>query len=92
MDNLKALSLIKFKINSNIMQLAFQAGEEELHNKLLSKYIFDQSHNLDLWRKNLLLKAIFLLKIQTRSFDPNRHSSLPFIIHICSNTNLINLI
>jgi len=43
MDNLKALSLIKFKINSNIMQLALQAGEEELHNKLLSKYIFDQT-------------------------------------------------
>jgi len=48
MDNLKALSLIKFKINSNIMQLALRTGEKALHNKLLSKYIFDQSHNLDL--------------------------------------------
>jgi len=43
MNNLKALSLIKFKINSNIMQLVLQTGEEELHNKLLNKYIFDQT-------------------------------------------------
>lgn len=47
---------IKFKINTKNLELKLQDGEEELYEKLLSKYTFYrffQSYNLTIW-KNLL--------------------------------------
>lgn len=54
--------LIKFKINTNNLELTFQDGEEELYEKLLSKstfYRFCQSHNLIM--KTFDIKTAFLL-------------------------------